>query len=563
MAFCIRFIPGRRELVLDEPLELSLAAARCDLWLEQPCGSKTVCGRCRVRVVGGCVPATVADRRLLSPDEIAAGWRLGCQVTLADACEIEVPEHCRAVTPKSFGPDVLPVRAIESQIPAHLAGQEGVRWLGVAVDLGSTSLAGALVDLRDGRVLATTSRLNPQLRFGADIISRIHYAQEHTGGNAQLHQTLVEAVGEILRELTVRTGLSEARIVAVTCAGNATMTHSAVGADVTPLGQAPYLGSFVTEQNLAAAALGWRLHPEARVRFVPMIGSHVGGDTVAAILSCEVDRSAGWRLLVDLGTNAEVVVGCRERILATSTAAGPAFDGANITCGMRAEPGAIDAVRVRPSGHLVVSTIAGRDPVGVCGSGLVDAVAELLKARVIAASGYLRSRSECEALGVPGALLDRIQELPTGDRAVQLSGDVVVSAQDVRQLQLVKGSIAAGIAMLTGRLGLTGRDLDEVLVSGTFGAFLRKASLLAIGLVPPVDPQRVRFVANAVGAGARLILADGYSRRQAIALAQRAEYVELAGDPDYEAAFCAGIPFPQEAAPGLPDGAELRWSRER
>jgi uncharacterized 2Fe-2S/4Fe-4S cluster protein (DUF4445 family) len=547
MAFRIRFLPDQRELVLDEPLELSLAAARCDIWLEQPCGSRTVCGQCRVRFSRGAVPTTPADRRMVAPDDLAAGWRLGCQLTLASSCDIEVPQRCRAVAPKSFGPEALPVRLNEPQVPSDLAVR-GETWLGVAVDLGSTTLAGALVDLQDGRVVATTSRLNPQMRFGADVISRIHFAQEHDGGNAQLHHVLVRAVGEMLTELSVQTGLPPGRIVAVTCVGNATMTHSAVGADVTPLGQAPYMGSFVAEQEMPATALGWHLHPGTRVRFVPMIGSHVGGDTVAGILACEIDRSTGWRLLVDLGTNAEVVVGSRHRILATSTAAGPAFDGAIITCGMRAEPGAIDAVRIRPSGELVVSTIASRPPAGLCGSGLVDAVAELLVARVIEASGYLRSRTECESLGVPVRLLDRIVESSTGDRAVHLAGDVRVTAQDVRQLQLVKGSIAAGISMLTGRLRLSPRDLDEVLVSGTFGAFLRKASLLAIGLVPRVDPQRVHFVANAAGAGARLILVDGQSRRRAIDAARRAEYVELAGDPDYEAAFCAGIPFPEPDA---------------
>lgn len=543
MAYRITFLPGQRTLELDQPLGLSLAAARCDIWFEHPCGAKALCGQCRVRVVQGEAPVTAADARVLSSDERAEGWRLGCQLTLAGACTIEVPAQDRAWALKSFGPQSLPAGGFEPQVPAGLAPSARAP-MGVAVDLGTTTLAAAIVDLRDGRVAATVSCLNPQVRFGADIMSRIHFAQQSSDGNAQLHTVLVEAVGGMIAGLIGQARVPSGDVVAVTCVGNATMTHAAVGADVTPLGEAPDKGSFVVEQDMPAAAFGWPVHPDARVRFAPLIGSHVGGDTVAGILACDIDRLAGWRLLIDLGTNAEVVLGCRDRIVATSTAAGPAFDGANITFGMRAVAGAIDAVRVGADGHLVTSTIGGQPAVGLCGSGLVDAVAQLLRAGVVATSGYLRSARECEALGVPRLLQDRIGLLPPDDRAVQLAREVMLSARDVRQLQLAKGSIAAGIALLMGRLDLEIGDLDEILVAGTFGTFLSKASLLAIGLVPPIDARRVRFVGNAAGAGARLILADARSRRRAIEIAQRTEFVELAGDPAYEAAFCAGIPFP-------------------
>lgn len=543
MAFRIRFLPEAKTLVLDEPLELSLAAARCDIWVEHPCGAGATCGKCRVRVVQGDVPPTAADLHVLRPDEVAEGWRLGCRLTLAGPCDIEVPAEDRAPAPKSFGPASWPAMAIEPQIPAHvvLAGHVP---MGIAVDLGSTTLAAALVDLRSGRVMATASALNPQVRFGADIVSRIQFAQEHADGNARLHEAVSGAVGRLIAELTAQAGTAAEAVVAVTCAGNATMTHAAAGADVTPLGTAPYLGVFVAEREMAASAFGWPVHRDARVRFAPMVRSHVGGDTVAAILACGVDRLAGWRLLIDLGTNAEVVIGCAERLMAVSTAAGPAFDGANIACGMRAAPGAIDGVRVRPDGRLVVSTIDGRPAAGLCGSGLVDTVAELLRAGVIAPSGYMRSEAECGAIGVARELRERVTQVAKGGRAVRLAEDVVLTAGDVRQLQLAKGSIGAGITLLMERCGLTAADLVEVFVAGTFGAFLRKESLLGIGLAPPVDPQRVRFVGNAAGAGARLMLADGCSRQRAIEIAKRCEYVELAGDRDYEAAFSASLAFP-------------------
>jgi uncharacterized 2Fe-2S/4Fe-4S cluster protein (DUF4445 family) len=213
---------------------------------------------------------------------------------------------------------------------------------------------------------------------------------------------------------------------------------------------------------------------------------------------------------------------------------------------MRAEPGAIDAVLVRETGGLVVFTIGSQPAAGLCGSGLLDAVAQLLRAGVVAPSGYLRDEGECRALGVPPALVERLVRSPSGERAVRLAPGVDLGAQDIRQLQLAKGSIAAAISLLLARLGLAPQDVEEILVAGTFGTYLRKESLLAIGLLPPVEPERVRFVGNAAGAGTRLILADAISRRRAIDVAARSAYVELAGDPDYEAAFCAGIPFPRD-----------------
>lgn len=536
MPFEIRFLPEHRSLVADEPLDLFLAASRCDIWIEQPCGAQTSCGRCRVRVTSGEVPVTEADRRLIARPDLDAGWRLACQMTLSATCEIEVPPTSRAVLPKSFG-HAGPLPGLRSRAQAGT--------FGVAIDIGSTTLAAALADLHDGSILATTSRLNPQVRFGPDVISRIHFASEYDEGTRTLHDTLVTGIGEMIRELLDVTGAPSDRIVRVTAAGNATMTHTAAGVDISSLGQAPFLGHFTREWRGHGAEFGWPVHPQARVRLMPMVGHHVGGDTVAGILACDIDLAPGWHLLVDLGTNAEVVIGRRGRIVATSTAAGPAFEGANVSCGMRAAPGAIDAVRLYDDGRLVVGTIASQPPRGVCGSGLVDAVAELLRVGAIAPSGYLRNADECAALGVPQPIIDRLGRNGAGERAVTLAEGVSLSAGDIRQLQLVKGSISAGIALMLAQLGLDTGQLEAVHVAGMFGAFLRKASMLAIGLVPDIDPERVRFVGNAAGAGARLALVDPRARRRAIRIGREAEYIELAGDPAYEDAFCAAIPFPE------------------
>ncbi|MBW7934202.1 MAG: DUF4445 domain-containing protein [Gemmatimonadaceae bacterium] len=547
MSFRIRFLPEDRVTVADGPVDLFLAAAQSDIWTEQPCGARTACGKCRVRVTSGDAAVTSADTRLLSTAELAEGWRLGCQLTLANDVTVTIPPQTRSTAAKSFGDDKLFAGGIEPTFPTHVRSEaEGGAVYGVAVDIGSTSLAAALVDLATGRVRGTTSRVNPQVRFGADVISRIHFAQEHPDGNEQLHRSVASAIGEMVSDLAQQGAVAADQIVAVACAGNATMTHAAVGADITPLGQAPYRGAFTNEVTLPASEFGWTAHPEAVALFLPMVGHHIGGDTVGAVLATGLDQADGWQLLIDLGTNTEVVLGSRRGLLATSTAAGPAFEGANIEYGMRAAPGAIDRVRALANGRLVAGTVANQPARGICGSGLIDAVAELHRAGVIADSGYLRSVAECEAAGVHPALIRRITDVPGesgAKRRVRFDGDVMLSAQDVRQLQLVKGSIAAGIALVLQHAGVHAGDLEAIHIAGTFGSFVRKESVQGVGLVPAIDPERVHFVGNAAGVGARLVLVDARQRTRAQRIAEHCTYLELAGHPDYQDAFVAAIPL--------------------
>ncbi len=545
MSFRVRFLPEDRSTVADGPVDLFLAAAQCDIWTEQPCGARAACGKCRVQVTAGAAAVTSADARLLTSAEIADGWRLGCQLTLEGDTTLTLPERTRSTAAKSFGGDSILEVPIEPTFPVRGAGKQVERY-GVAVDIGSTSLAAALVRLDDGRVVGTTSRVNPQVRYGADVISRIHFAQEHADGNALLHASVVQAIGAMITDLAAQGQVAPDQIHAVSCAGNATMTHAVVGADITPLGQAPYEGSFTSEVERRARTFAWPTHDDGAALFLPMVGHHIGGDTVGAILATGLDRAERWQLLIDLGTNTEVVLGCRGGLYATSTAAGPAFEGANIERGMRAAPGAIDRVRVLGNGRLVVGTVANQPARGICGSGLIDAVAELHRAGVIAGSGYMRGRVECEAAGVSAPVCQRVIDAPAGagtPRRVRLDQDVALTAQDVRQLQLVKGSIAAGIALVLRHASVPPSALDAIHVAGTFGSFVRKESVQAIGLVPAIDPERVHFVGNAAGVGARLVLVDARHRARARQIAETCRYLELAGHPDYQDAFVEAIPL--------------------
>ena len=517
--FAVRFLPENRTYLAEGEVDLFLAAASCDILVEQPCGKKAVCAKCKVRYVEGAPPADEAEKRLLTREEIDGGWRLACRSAVVAAAVVEVPAVTRSVAGKSFGPEDLFAGGFDPVAP---------RGLGVALDVGSTSLAASLVDLADGSVLASASRLNPQVSFGADVISRIHYSQENEGGHRLLHDVLVRGIADLVRECCESSGLSPHAIVAYAAAGNPTMLHTLVGVEIVSFGQAPYVGLWTEARTFSAEDLGLP-GSGASVWTFPMVRSHVGGDTVAALLALGIDRAEGWTLMVDLGTNSEVAIGKAGRLVCTSTAAGPAFEGANIHHGMRAAPGAIDAVSIRADGSVRAKTVANAPAVGICGSGLIDAAAELVRVGVVDLSG----RMEGDSFRLGG----------TDERPV------LFTAQDVRQLQLIKGSIRGGMEILRAHLGISWDDLAEVRVAGAFGNYVRKTSALAIGLVPPVDPERIVFVGDAAGVGARLALVDRRARARATAIASSAEYVELAGHPDYEESFVSSIPFP--TIPGL------------
>jgi len=610
-AFDIRFEPDGQVYEASGPVEVFLAAAARGILIEQPCGATGTCGKCRVRVIDGAPPPSDADQRVLDPAEIAGGWRLACHLVLDRPARVEVPSAARSAAGKSFGgaldlvgsSRVVQVRTLDvapasndnqesdldrvaaalglarrdvtaspaalAELRTRLAKTSPVRaafqanelvavgpaspvsCFGLAIDIGSTSLAAALVDLTSGEVGAAGSRLNPQVVFGADVISRIHYAGQHAGGTARLTAAVRDGLAALVDELVEATGCSASDVVAAACAGNPTMLHTWAGVNPAPLGIAPYVGTWSGEIDCRAEKVGLPIHPNARVYAFPMIRSHVGADTVSAAVACGLDRASRPTLLIDLGTNSEIILAEGGRYLAASAAAGPAFEGATIRHGMRAAPGAIDAVSVSCDGRVTVNTIGNLPPAGICGSGLVDAVAELLRVGAITPSGLLAAPEEASGRW-PGALGARLKPV-SGQRAFVLADaassasgeDVLLTAPDVRQLQLAKGSILAGVTILCGKFGIGVTDLEEILLAGAFGNYLRKTSALSIGLVPAIDPERVRFVGNAAGVGARLALVDQDARARARAIASDAEYVELASHADYQQVFMRSLAFPE------------------
>ena len=544
--FVIRFLPEGRAVELDGPTDVFQAAAACGILLELPCAGFARCGHCRVRVTEGAAEVSEADQDALEPDELREGWRLACALTLRDAAVVEVPRAVRSTSLKGFGAAAVPDA---SRVPMFALGPAGGRaTLGLAVDIGTTSLAAALVDLGTGASVKTGSVRNPQAEFGADVMSRIHAA----GRDAQSRRPLMLAVRRGLAALASGllrdAGAAAADVVAATVVGNPAMLHFWYGEDAWGLGVAPYAGRWTAALETRAEVVGMPFEPRVPVYVFPCVKSHVGADAVAAAVAVGMDDRDSPALLVDLGTNSEIVLSDGDRVFAASTAAGPAFECGGITCGMRAEEGAIDALRLEPDGRWSAHVIGDARPQGLCGSGLLDAVAELLRAGVVEPGGSL-CRGGRDHDSVPDSTDQQpVQSArPRSVAIVEAGGDslgISLDATDVRRLQLAIGAVRAGIEVLCADAGVAAADLETVFVAGTFGQYVRKASLLRLGLLPPVQPERVRTVGNAAGAGAVLALLDRRVRERAEGLAGRARYVELAGRRDYEEALLRSLRFP-------------------
>ncbi|MDH5758932.1 MAG: ASKHA domain-containing protein [Gemmatimonadota bacterium] len=528
----VTFLPDGRTFAAAGPMLVSEAAAHCDLPLEHPCGTRGRCTKCRIRFLEGAPPETPADVERLSGTLRADGWRLSCRAVVEGAAVVEIPAASRAAASKSFGPAVLR--------RGSRAASAGV---GIAVDLGSTTVAAALVDRATTRVLAHASALNRQVAHGGDVISRIRFAMDHDDGDARLTRALRDTVAELVDGLLGESGVPTRDVVAVTACGNGAMTHSFVGESIRSLGEAPYHGSFTEPAEVPAADVGLTLHPDARARVFPQVASHIGGDTVAAVLATRMHRARRPELLVDLGTNTEIVLATPDGMEAASAAAGPAFEGAEITQGMRATRGAVDRVSLALDGGLLVHTVGGVDPEGICGTGLVDATATLLELGVVEPGGRMRPPGEAP-VGLARAHASRMEAGERGNHRFLITDTVALHALDVRQLQLVKGSIMAAMHLLLARAGLGAADLRAVHVAGAFGTHLRKSTALRVGLLPPIDPERIRMVGDAAAAGARMALCDEEAWTLAGRTASGIRHVELATDPGYTDAFASAIPFP-------------------
>jgi uncharacterized 2Fe-2S/4Fe-4S cluster protein (DUF4445 family) len=411
----------------------------------------------------------------------------------------------------------------------------GSRTLGLAVDLGTTNVAGFLVDLRTGARLASLGIENPQSMWGADLISRINYAIRDAAAAEELRVAAVAAIDVLAADMCRSIGAARAEIVDVAVCGNTAMHHLLLGLPVRQLGRAPFVAAVRTSDDVRARDLGLDVAPGAYVHLAPNIGGFVGGDHVTALLATE-ERWQGVRtaLVMDIGTNTEISLIHDGRFLSASCPSGPALEGGHITCGMRAAEGAIERVALR-DGRIVVRTIGDEEPVGLCGSGVLDTLSVLLEAGIINARGRI-------AAGHPDVGEDH------GTRYAVLAPGVHFTQGDVRSVQLAKAAIRVGVELLADEAGLSETDIERCIIAGAFGAYIDLASGVATGLLPDLPRERFEQVGNAAGVGVRRMLASRRARARAAELARACRYVELSSRADFQRRFLHQISFPPNRA---------------
>ncbi len=425
----------------------------------------------------------------------------------------------------------------EGEVIAAYPGKEP-RLLGLAVDVGTTKLACYLVDLKTGRTLAARGVMNPQIAYGEDVMSRLEAVVTDPMNAERQQRCVVEAINEVVKGLCADHDLTTAHIVDVCLVGNTAMHHLLLDLPVEPLGVCPFVPATGLPLGVPSGAIGLQAAPGAEAYLPPPIAGFVGSDHLAFLLATGFGEDGRTRLGLDIGTNTEIALQVGERIVSCSTASGPAFEGAHIRHGMRAAPGAIEHLTIDAAGQVQCRVIGDMPPVGICGSGVLDALAEMYRAGVISRRGRIKPDVGGVCREEDGTLTFRLAPGCDGRR------DVVITQKDIEEVLLAKGAIRAGIDILMQHLGAVSDQLEEVVIGGAFGTYLAPANAAHIGLLPPVPPERIRVVGNAAGAGARMMLASGEARQRAERLARRIEYLELTVCPSFTRLFVEGTRMP-------------------
>jgi uncharacterized 2Fe-2S/4Fe-4S cluster protein (DUF4445 family) len=611
-SFRVLFQPDGRTVEAAEGQTLLDAARKAGVFINSPCGGTGVCGNCKVQVVSpGDVPVADEDRERLRSGEIEQGLRLACQFRVARDLTCFIPAETGLADQKILvtgeEPSVeceptvtkrhlrLPAPALGDQradadriaealkspgakpgIPLHALrrlprllrekdfdvtavsfdgeviciepGDTVSQCLGVAVDVGTTTVVATLMELDTGKPLALVGRTNPQVAYGDDVVSRIAYASSREDGLSLLQSKIVGCLNDMVYELTSRAHVHVSSVYELLAVGNTTMMHLLLGVDPSTIAQAPYVAVYRRGLSIPASQTGIEIAPCGVVTVLPNVAGFVGADTVAMVIATQMYKSKELKLAIDIGTNGEIVLGTGANLTACSTAAGPAFEGARIKFGMRAAPGAVEAVDLDEDVQLQL--IDGEKVAGLCGTGLIDAVAELLRVGIIDNTGRILDASRVPSL--PPRLRKRIRTGENGNDFVlawpeetRSGGAVYLTQRDVREVQLAKAAIFAGIQLMKKELNVSDDDISEVLLAGAFGNYIRPQRALRVGLLPNIDPARIRFVGNAASAGAKLALINRSCRTQADSISRQIRYFELAGRSGFQSEFSAAMLFPQ------------------
>ncbi len=597
MSFTIDFEPVGRRGQCQNNESLLECARQHGVGIVSLCGGQGSCHSCKVRILSGSVSElTSSEREAFSPQELKDGWRLACQTYPASDCKLSVPAesmptiqrtqveglevavspvppvigyhvelqipslsdlqpdaerllealdqqhhlHCDKVdidVMRSISPQLRSLkwncRASVRQGEVVALGPQSSRQLGLAIDLGTTKIAGYLVDLSDGRTLAAKGIMNPQIGYGEDIISRIMNVVRAPGKGLKLRKAAVEALNQIAGDLCNEADAEKKEIVEAVVVGNTAMHHLFLGLPVRQLAYSPFVPAASSAQDIKARDLGLRIAPGAYVHLLPNIAGFVGADHVAMLLATQAWQAEEPTVALDIGTNTEVSLISKGNVTTVSCASGPAFEGGHIKDGMRAAAGAIERLRIEDDG-VQYQTVDEAPPIGICGSGVIDALAQLYLARIIDDGGrmkdghpFVRTRKKQREF----VLVNREEQDGTPD--------IVITQGDVRELQLAKAAIRTGIQVLLETNGYSEEEIARVIIAGAFGSYIDISSAIVIGLLPSIPLDRIHQVGNAAGMGAKLALISLDSRTQARDVALCVQYVELASAHDFTQAFVA------------------------
>lgn len=588
------FLPSTAELIAEPGMTIMQALHKAGLRIDAPCGGNGTCKKCKVRVIDGDGERVVlACQTVITHDmtvDISGedeGHRIlmgGITREIADnpavsVLKLEIPKPTTSdlrscwkrvsdavaektgIASEMIRPRVEVVSGLYQvledngyQVECVLCENEllairrpGMPVLGLAYDIGTTTVACYLLDLRSGKLLSQTSMLNPQTTFGGDVIMRMKYAVEN--GLSELSSVIRKALNSLAEQAARKAGQSMSDIFFVTVVGNTCMHHLFMGISPASLAYAPYTPAIASPIRTDAADFGFGIAPTARLYMLPNIAGFVGADTVGASLAAAMDDKEKLTLLIDIGTNGEMVLGTKKHLVACSTAAGPAFEGALISCGMRGAEGAIDHTRLI-NGTFEYSVIGGGKPIGICGSGLIDLLSELVRTGLVESSGRMLDEDEMdtpelEQYASRMKTVDGLRVFQIASAEESGTGEALYFTQkDVREVQLAKGAMAAGIQMMCRHLKVSSDDIESVMIAGAFGSYMSPDSACGIGLIPPVLREKVLAIGNAAGEGSKLcaLSIDEYLR--AAKIASNMDYLELAADPAFQDVFVDQLEFP-------------------
>ena len=545
----IRIQDEDRQISVDHGQTLLEALISAGVFLRADCGGKRRCGKCMVRIDktsrASVSEADEAEAKCLGAKALAAGSRLACCTEARDDTAIEIPETSR------LSPEVAqkgPTMLFDKLAALKPSPTEKIDGYGLAVDLGTTTIAVYLCDLVAAEVTASISVRNPQVLFGDDVMSRIGAVGQSEDLLMRLQMMVVKAIEWGTNSLCRSTRIDPGKIRTMIVVGNTTMIHLFVGTDPTSIGMFPYNPRFVEEQIFEAHKVGFRFNPMTAVRTLPLITGFIGADIVSATLAAELSHTRPGTMLVDVGTNGEIMFLGKEGLVATSCATGPAFEGAAITYGMHAVSGAIDAVKIDGRNGVSCSVIQ-KDPArpkkiaGLCGTGVVSAVAELLRSRMIKPDGAFNRETHSKQLQLDDN--DTPEFVLAGPGETEGNRTITFTQKDVRAIQLAKGALRTGIDLLCLEAGI--ERPDKILLAGAFGSYIRKKDALTIGMFPEVSEEDIEVVGNAAGAGAILALFDDRFLARAKELRQSTRVLDLASHPNFQDIFIASLEFPKTA----------------